>query len=209
MRLRSALAGGAVGAFGAYALLRMRHVARRTRRRRQALERAAGIAPTATARLGRPYPPALPSDDPHGHLDLPLASPAVDVVPLNGLCRVADFEPLQPWLELVIPFGRASFGDRYPTGVEYRKHWEVAQAVRALAIGGAIGRDAEILGIAAGNEPTIFALTNYVKRVFATDLYLGKGWEEISELHHARRAREELDRPLELPASRDPAYGRP
>jgi SAM-dependent methyltransferase len=107
-----------------------------------------------------------------------LAKPGLDAVPLNGLCQVEDFGQLRPWLELLVPFGRASFGDQYPDGVEYRKHWEVAQAVRALAIGGAIHPDAEILGIAAGNEPTIFCLTNFCKRVFATDLYLADGWEE-------------------------------
>jgi SAM-dependent methyltransferase len=91
---------------------------------------------------------------------------------------VQDFAPLKPWLDLAIPFGQASFGREWPTGLEYRKHWEVAQAVRALAVGGAIGPTAEILGIGAGNEPTIFCLTNLVKRVFATDLYLAHGWEE-------------------------------
>ena len=165
MNLGSTLVGGAIGAFGAYVLMRMRRVLRTRRPARAAL------------RLGRPYPPPLPSDDPLTHPNLPLDSPALEVVPLNGLCRVADFAPLRPWLQLVIPFGRASFGESFPTGVEYRKHWEVAQAVRALAIGGAIGRDAEILGVGAGNEPTIFVLTNYVKRVLATDLYLGESWE--------------------------------
>ena len=109
---------------------------------------------------------------------LPIESPSLSVVPLNGLCRVQDFAPLKPWLDLAIPFGQASFGRDWPIGLEYRKHWEVAQAVRALAIGGAIGPTAEILGIGAGNEPTIFCLTNLVKRVFATDLYLAHGWEE-------------------------------
>jgi SAM-dependent methyltransferase len=111
-------------------------------------------------------------------VDLPLDTPSLDTVPLNGLCRVQDFAALRPWLDLVVPFGRSSFGPAYPAGVEYRKHWEVAQAVRALAIGGAARADAEVLGIGAGNEPTIFVLTNLVRRVFATDLYLADGWQD-------------------------------
>jgi SAM-dependent methyltransferase len=82
----------------------------------------------------------------------------------------------------VIPFARERFGAEYPVGVEYRKHWEVAQAVRALAYGGSIRPDAEILGVGAGNEPTVFVLTNYVRRVFATDLYLADGWAESANV---------------------------
>jgi SAM-dependent methyltransferase len=36
---------------------------------------------------------------------------------------------------------------------------------------GTLRRDADVLGVGAGNEPTIFWLTNHVHRVFATDLY--------------------------------------
>lgn len=104
--------------------------------------------------------------------------PSLDIVPLTGLCRVRDFAPLLPWLNVVLPFARNVFGESFPAGVEYRKHWETAQAVRALVIGGAVGADSEVLGVGAGNEPTIFCLTNFVKRVFATDLYLADGWEE-------------------------------
>ena len=41
---------------------------------------------------------------------------------------------------------------------------------------GAIREDAQILGIGAGVEPTLFWLTNFVSRVFATDLYGAVGW---------------------------------
>jgi SAM-dependent methyltransferase len=40
----------------------------------------------------------------------------------------------------------------------------------------------EILGIGAGNEPTSFYLTNYARRVFATDLYANPGvWTDLSK----------------------------
>ena len=69
------------------------------------------------------------------------------------------------------------FGPEFPRGREYRKHWEVAMAVRALRDFGALHDRAEVLGVGAGNEPTLFWLTNHVRRVFATDLYLqGDGW---------------------------------
>lgn len=43
---------------------------------------------------------------------------------------------------------------------------------RALRDFSALRGDAEILGVGAGREATIFWLTRHVKRVFATDLYL-------------------------------------
>ena len=54
------------------------------------------------------------------------------------------------------------FGPEFPSGVEYRKHWEVGMAVRTLADLGLLHDRAQVLGIGAGNEPTIFWLTNKV-----------------------------------------------
>ncbi len=52
-------------------------------------------------------------------------------------------------------------------------------AVASLSNAGVLHSGAEVLGVGAGNEPTIFHLTNLVRRVFATDLYLtNEGWEE-------------------------------
>jgi hypothetical protein len=89
-------------------------------------------------------------------------------------CNVEDF--LDPSLQAVISdvYG----GDVAPPGAEDRKMWEVGMAVRALNIFGALRPDAEILGVGAGRESTCFHLTNVVRRVFATDLYLTPGiWE--------------------------------
>jgi SAM-dependent methyltransferase len=97
------------------------------------------------------------------------------------LCELADFShpELLAVLRDVFPHERGRFGLNFPGGVEYRKHWEVAMAVRALAAGGATHPQAEVLGIGAGGEPTIFHLTTHVRRVFATDLYLGEGgWKD-------------------------------
>ncbi len=98
--------------------------------------------------------------------------------PISGLCVLEDFQSLEPWIRETVPFGTDSFGPDFPRGTEYRKHWEVAQAARALAAGGALTSSSEVIGIGAGNEPTVFWLTNHVRRVFATDLYLDEGWEE-------------------------------
>ena len=66
----------------------------------------------------------------------------------------------------------------FPIGREHRKYWEYAQAARTLTDFGAIHPGAEILGVAAGTEATIFWATNHVRRVFATDIYLNPGtWE--------------------------------
>lgn len=67
----------------------------------------------------------------------------------------------------------------YPNGNEVAKVWEVVQAVRGLRDFGALNRQSDILGVAAGHEHTVFYLTNYVARVFATDLYFGnEDWNE-------------------------------
>jgi SAM-dependent methyltransferase len=96
------------------------------------------------------------------------------------LCEREDFAhpDLLAVLRRVFPHELRRFGPGYPAGVEYRKHWEVGMAVRALADGGALRPDAELLGVGAGNEPTVFYLTNHARRVFATDLYLGPDWAE-------------------------------
>jgi len=67
---------------------------------------------------------------------------------------------------------RATRGRTFPEGQEHRKSWELAMTARALRDLGALRDDAEILGVGAGQEPTIFWLTRHVHRVFATDLYL-------------------------------------
>jgi SAM-dependent methyltransferase len=99
------------------------------------------------------------------------------MLPHCKLCDLADFShpDLLPVLQRVFPHEVARFGPLFPKRVEYRKHWEVAMAVRALEAGGAVRPDAELLGIGVGGEPTVFHLTNHVRRVFATDLYLASG----------------------------------
>lgn len=128
-----------------------------------------------------------PSPAGHGEWrDPPLPSlfvsgqPAVDLdaVPLRAACLPADFAALQDWVRHVFPWGQHRHGPGFPLGAEYRKHWEVVQAARTLAHAGVLRPDAEVLGVGAGNEPTVFWLTNHVRRVFATDLYLAEGWEE-------------------------------
>lgn len=93
------------------------------------------------------------------------------------LCDLSDFRSpeLLDVLHRVFPHELGRFGPGYPRGVEYRKHWEVAMAVRAFEAGGTMRPDAEVLGVGAGGEPTVFYLTNHVRRVFATDLYLAPG----------------------------------
>ncbi|HEX3873515.1 MAG TPA: glycosyltransferase, partial [Solirubrobacteraceae bacterium] len=56
-----------------------------------------------------------------------------------------------------------------------RKSWEVAMAVRALRDHDVLRPDADVLGVGAGIEATVFVLTRHVGRVFATDLYLTPG----------------------------------
>lgn len=94
-------------------------------------------------------------------------------------CNVEDFG--DPTLRQAIAevYGQDSFF--LAQGREDRKAWEVAMAMRSLEAHGALRPDAEVLGVGAGHEATIFALTSRVSRVFATDLYLDPGtWEETA-----------------------------
>jgi SAM-dependent methyltransferase len=93
------------------------------------------------------------------------------------VCNVEDFAD---------PSLRQAITDVYgpeiaPPGFEDRKMWEIGMAVRALRNFGALTPDAEVLGVGAGREATLFYLTNVVSRVFATDLYLAPGsWERTA-----------------------------
>jgi SAM-dependent methyltransferase len=100
-----------------------------------------------------------------------------------GYCKLCELEDFRdPDLRELIRdmSGVASERPDYPDGEEHRKPWEVAMTVRALRDFGALREDAEILGVGAGTEATIFWLTRHVKRVFATDLYLTEdSWSEL------------------------------
>jgi SAM-dependent methyltransferase len=59
--------------------------------------------------------------------------------------------------------------------VTTRKDWEVYMALSTLLDHAAVHPNAQILGAGAGRERTMFELSPYVKRVFATDIYLSAG----------------------------------
>ena len=91
-----------------------------------------------------------------------------------GYCKLCELEDFRhPDLGELIREIAGAGPDRpdYPDGTEHRKAWEVAMTARGLRDFGALRADAEILGVGAGHEATIFWLTRYVRRVFATDLY--------------------------------------
>jgi len=100
----------------------------------------------------------------------------------NKLCEIEDFaDPrLRKYMCEILPQS-CSDSPTFPAGQEHRKLWEVAMAARTLTDFGAVRPDAEILGVGAGREATIYWLTSRVRRVFATDLYLDAGaWEEVA-----------------------------
>jgi len=102
-------------------------------------------------------------------------------VNFNKICEFEDFaDPeLAATIRDVFRHEMRHFTPEFPRGAEYRKYWEVAMSVRALRRLGALRPDADLLGVGAGTETTIFYLTNHVGRVFATDLYLGAGrWDQ-------------------------------
>lgn len=95
----------------------------------------------------------------------------------NKLCNVEDFyhQDLRNLIREIFSHEVTRFGAQFPAGFEYRKHWEVGMAVRTLRDFGCVSRGKEVLGIGAGNEPTLFYLTNSGCRVFATDRYCDSG----------------------------------
>jgi SAM-dependent methyltransferase len=115
--------------------------------------------------------------------DPTIVSPVVDPLSHSRVLDLNDFKhpELVKWIRDVYSHELRRFGPRFPEGFEDRKQWEVAMLVRALFDFGAVFPGAELLGVGTGNDPTVFYLTNHVRRVFATDLFLpeaGRGWAE-------------------------------
>lgn len=105
-----------------------------------------------------------------------------NVVAYNAVLKLADFADHDFREELAAIFTHhAKTQPNFPAGHEQAKAWEITQAIRGLRDHGALRPDAQILGVAAGQEHTIFYLTNHVDRVFATDLYgTNEIWDEAS-----------------------------
>jgi SAM-dependent methyltransferase len=94
-----------------------------------------------------------------------------------GYCKLCEFGDFRdPDIEGLIRDSNLdhikAYGRHFPRGRESRKHWEIAMTLRAFRDLGVLREDAQVLGVGAGREATIFWLTNHVGRVFATDLYL-------------------------------------
>jgi SAM-dependent methyltransferase len=98
------------------------------------------------------------------------------------ICELEDFgEPeLRELIRDVFASDRDYFGEAdFPAGREYRKYWEVAMTARAFRAFGALRDDANVLGVGAGHEATVYWLTRHVGRVVATDLYAEQDvWSE-------------------------------
>ena len=99
----------------------------------------------------------------------------------NAMLKLEDFEDTS-----FLNVHKKMFAHRfdlpgYPAGFEMAKAWEMTVCARTFLDHGVLRPDAEVLGVAAGSEHTAFWLTNYVKRVFVTDLYLmDAGWKEAN-----------------------------
>ncbi len=97
------------------------------------------------------------------------------------LCEAADFEHsrLRELIREIYADRTERFGNEFPRGREERKFWEVAMTARAFDELGVLGPEAEVLGVGAGHEATIYWLTNRARRVVATDLYeVDDAWSE-------------------------------
>jgi hypothetical protein len=62
-------------------------------------------------------------------------------------------------------------GTTIPAERTERKNWEEAMTFLAMHHFGALRPDSHIMAVAAGHELNVYAMTNYVRRVYATDIY--------------------------------------
>ncbi len=102
---------------------------------------------------------------------------------LSKICEVEDFATprLRDVIRDVFAHELLRFGPEFPSDREYRKYWEVAMAVLSFREAGLLDGTHRLLGIGAGNEPTLFYLTRFAQEVIATDLYLADGWDESAD----------------------------
>ncbi len=106
-------------------------------------------------------------------------------IPLNKPCETEDFThpDLLRTMRRVHSHAVKSCGPSWPRGTETRKMWEVAMAILTMERLGVLRDDAMVLGVGAGQEITTFYLTNFVRWVFATDLYVGEGWDDAAPVN--------------------------
>lgn len=75
-----------------------------------------------------------------------------------------------------------------------RKAWEIAMALYSFDKFNLLSGEKEFLGIGVAKEQTISILSNYAKRVFATDIYLNQGsWESWHDGNLLIDARKYMD----------------
>ena len=91
---------------------------------------------------------------------------------LNTLCSPGawDDSSLVRAMRRMLPYYVDAF-PTYPAELQHRKHWEFAQLEVGLDRLGALSPDATIISVGAGREELVFDLTNFVRWVFATDIY--------------------------------------
>jgi len=115
-------------------------------------------------------------------------------ISLSKVAHIADFK--DP--DLLDTFKKYNYlgTKQFPQSIDdvslqNRKTWEIAMAMHSFDKLGIINSNSEILGIGAAKEETISMLSNHVKRVFATDIYLDGGswqhWYERELLIDARQ----------------------
>lgn len=102
------------------------------------------------------------------------------MISLTKVANVEDFES-DDFKDIYIKYGLSNIKPDVPINLPLlnRKTWEVAMAVLSFDRLGMLDGTKEFLGIGAAKEETIVILSNYARRVFATDIYLDPGsWEE-------------------------------
>ncbi len=121
-------------------------------------------------------------------------------LPHNKVLEVEDFGSLTEEFREVFPHEIDRQSPEWPRPYGNRKYWEVVMAVRALREGGVLRPDAEVLGVGAGNEPTTFYLTNHVRRVFCTDLYIPPSASPVQRHQAAKDAAQQAEQQAEAQA---------
>jgi len=118
-------------------------------------------------------------------------------LPLSKVANINDFSSfdLQSTVEFYFPhYSNKVLGDNLNSQFCNRKAWEIFMAIYSFDRFKLLGKDKEFLGIGAAKEETISILSQHVKRVFATDIYLDQGvWSEWHDRQMLINPRSQMD----------------
>ena len=102
---------------------------------------------------------------------------------LSKVANVKDFESNE-FKEILSEFNFNNVNDITKADIQFfnRKIWEMIMVINSFKTLNVLNPNSELLGVGVAKEETISMLSNLVKRIFATDIYLNGGsWSNLYE----------------------------